>query len=446
MVTRVGRNDPCPCGSGKKYKHCCMNAGNGRNAHAQAANEPAAFSIPDAIRAGMQYQVTGKLSEAEALYMHVLRTNPDNAEALQLLGTVAYQAGQYERAVELIAKAILIEPGIPNYYSNLGSAYGALNRLDDAILCFKSALAIDPDYAEGYNKLGIALLSLGKPVEAVANFERAVVIDADFLDAYNNLGIAAQELGQIDKAIAGYRQMLRLQPENGVALHLIAALTGERTDGAPSQYVAQVFDRYAGTFDAKLTQELHYTIPEQLVALARQYAANTGQWDVLDLGCGTGLVGAAIASYARKLVGVDLSVNMLAKAGERGLYQRTECMDLLTMMRGEAASSYDVVIAADVFIYVGKIDEVVAEAKRLLRPGGLLVFSAEALEVLADAEADGGNQPGYCLNPTGRFAHSSRYLASLAKTNGLRTLQIQAGQGRLEQNRPVPVWLTAFEA
>lgn len=445
MVTRVGRNDPCPCGSKKKYKHCCMIAGNRRNAQVQAATEPATFDIPAAIQAGLQYQATGKLSEAEALYTQVLRTSPDNAEALQLLGTVAYQAGQYERAAELIAKAILIEPGIPNYYSNLGSAFGALQRQNDAIVCFQTALAIDPDYAEGYNKLGIAQLSLGNPAEAAANFERAVAIDAGFLEAYNNLGIAAQEMGEIDRAVASYRQVLRLQPGNGVALHLIAALTGEGVDGAPSQYVAQVFDRYAESFDAKLTQELHYTIPEQLVALARQCAAATEQWDVLDLGCGTGLVGAAIAPYARKLVGVDLSVNMLAKARERGLYQRTECMDLLAMMRGEDASTYDVVVAADVFIYVGKIDEVVAEAKRLLRPGGLFVFSVEALEAQVAADAAGGNQQHYCLNPTGRFAHSSRYLASLAEANVFRVLQILEGQGRLEQNLPVPVWLAVFK-
>jgi predicted TPR repeat methyltransferase len=151
---------------------------------------------------------------------------------------------------------------------------------------------------------------------------------------------------------------------------------------------------------------------------------------VLDLGCGTGLIGPEIAPYSKQLVGVDLSAKMLDKARTRNLYQRLERSDLLGMMQGEPVSSYDLVIATDVFIYVGKLDEVISEIKRLLSAGSIFAFSIETCE----AEAAG---PGYQLEHTGRYAHTVEYLSRLAATNGFRILEMVATQIRTEHGKPV---------
>jgi len=112
-----------------------------------------------------------------------------------------------------------------------------------------------------------------------------------------------------------------------------------------------------------LVRELQYSVPENLVSLARQRARNPdNKWDVLDLGCGTGLIGVAIAPYARNLVGVDLSAKMLAKARDRNLYRRLEQQDLLSMMKHEPASSYDLIVAADVFVYLGNLEDIIRDA------------------------------------------------------------------------------------
>ena len=174
-----------------------------------------------------------------------------------------------------------------------------------------------------------------------------------------------------------------------------------------------------------------------LVGLIKDfYTSATDKWDVLYLGCGTGLVGSTIYPYARQLVGVDLSTKMLAKAKERNLYQRLESADLLSMMKGELISSYDVIVAADVFVYIGKLDEIMQEGARLLRPGGVFAFSVEAMESLSHgvSNTDDGE---YILNPTGRYAHSSNYIDKLARTHGFTISSLTRNKMRLEAGKPV---------
>lgn len=155
------------------------------------------------------------------------------------------------------------------------------------------------------------------------------------------------------------------------------------------------------------------------------------------MGCGTGLVGAAIAPFARQLVGVDLSARMLEKARARKVYQRLERLDLLAMMRDEQDSSYDAIIAADVFIYLGKLDEIVSEIERLLCPGGVFAFSVETLEASSNEEAVQGIQPEYQLGHTRRYSQSADYIARLASANGFSIQEMVATQIRMERSNPV---------
>ena len=151
-----------------------------------------------------------------------------------------------------------------------------------------------------------------------------------------------------------------------------------------------------------------------------------------------------LAPYARQLVGVDLSAKMLDKARERNLYHRLEQLDLLTMMQGEAAASYDVVFAADVFVYLGKLDELVDQARRLLRPGGLFAFSVESLDALAGDAAALPDRRDYKLNVTARYAHSIAYLTRMAADNGFDVLSTTGTQHRLDRGKPVQGYLALW--
>jgi predicted TPR repeat methyltransferase len=303
------------------------------------------------------------------------------------------------------------------------------------------------DFAElHYYSMGNTLKKLGRMEEALASYQRALQIKPDFAEALNNMGNTLKDLGRLDEALVCYQRLIRLTPENLAVQHIIASITGNNTDCAPAQYVENLFDGYADKFDTHLRQALKYETPEKIVALVTRHATSAAKkWNVLDLGCGTGLVGSEIAPFARQLVGVDLSAGMLGKARARNLYQRLEHMDLLEMMRAEKDSSYDVIVAADVFIYLGKLDEIICEIKRLLSPGGFFAFSIEVLEALPDEETGRGAQREYQLENTGRYTHAVGYITRLAAANGFLPQEMAAIQLRMEQEKPVNGHLVLWE-
>ncbi|MDD5179978.1 MAG: tetratricopeptide repeat protein [Gallionellaceae bacterium] len=542
-MRKTGRNDPCPCNSGKKYKQCCQ-----RRDETSAANQSLGASLA-ILQAALAHHQAGRLPQANTLYRQILQVAPDDPDALHFSGLIAHQTGKNEAAIELIGKAILFRPdyadahynlGIvlqeqgrlddaaasyrralafdpdyadahnnlgnvlhdqgqlgdaaasyrralalnPNYadtHNNLGNVFQEQGKLDDAIASYRRALALNPDYADAHNNLGNVLQEQGKLDDAVASYRRALALKPDYADAHYNLGNVLQKQGKLDEAVASYRRVLAFKPDyaaahnnlgnvlheqvrpdkavesdhqtirpdskNESAEHLISALTAKTPERAPSQYIEKLFDGYANKFDTHLVRDLEYKMPSELVALLKQSVEfPVGEWDVLDLGCGTGLAGLEISPHAKQLAGVDLSTKMLARAHARNVYHRLVHSDLLPMMRGEETSSYDMIIAADVFVYLGMLDEIVSEAKRLLRAGGYFMFSVEALEALPIEAAVSENKLGYRLNQSGRYAHSASYLERLASASGFTSLSMISTPVRLEDGLPIPAWAAVWKS
>ena len=397
----------------------------------------------------MAHHRAGRLQEATAIYREVLALDSRNPDALHLLGVIAHQTGNHQQAVEYISLAIEHTnqppsrmPSNPVAYNNLGEAYRALGRAQEAMDCYEQALFLRPDYAEAQYHTGLVLEDLGRAEEAIGRYRKALAAKPDLVWAHYNLGTALKARGKLDEAALCFQQVVRLEPDNDLAQYQLSSLTGRNPKRAPSGYVARLFDDHAPKFDEHLLQELQYAVPEILVFRARQYASSPEEkWNVLDLGCGTGLLGLAIAPYARHLVGVDLSAKMLARARDRNLYHRLDQMDLLSMMKLEARSSYDAIVAADVFVYLGDLEDIIRETTRLLRPNGLVAFSVEAIERLPSEEASDDVPTDYHLNQTGRYVHSSSYLRRLASEYGFATVDISPIQIRLEKGGPVHGWL-----
>jgi predicted TPR repeat methyltransferase len=413
----------------------------GRNAEALMPLQKAAELLPNDAEAlsnlGANFQDLGRSAEAEASLRRALQIDPGNAQAHTNLGFALHSLGQLEQAEASYRRALQIKPDYAEAYSNLGLVLHDTGRQAEAEACYRRALQIKPDFAEAYSNLGITLQNIGKLNEAEASCRRALQINPDLASAHSNLGITLQSLGRLDEALIHFQHRARLTPGDKVAEYQIASLTGENAERAPVQYVENLFDNYADKFDAHLQQVLEYDIPEKLAALVKRHSPNAGQWRVLDLGCGTGLVGSVISPLAEQLVGVDLSAKMLEKAQARKLYDRLERLDLLTMMQNEAASSYDLIIAADVFIYLGRIDEIMGEIKRLLRPGGVFAFSVEDVEVLPGKSEIHDIEQGYRLKNTGRYAHSNSYLARLASSNSFLVEEMASTRIRIEHGKPV---------
>ncbi len=369
-------------------------------------------------------------------YQRTLAIEPGAVAAHINLANALTNAGQLQPAVDSYRRALAIQPDSFEALSGLGIAYEKMNSLAAAIACFEQAAEIQPGDAMAQLRLGVTHEAQGTLDAAIVCYRKAIALKQDYVLAHQRLGNAFLAKGCIPDAIAAFHAVVKLEPDSPVK-HLVDALSGRASDSPPATYVQQLFDEYADKFNSHLVSELKYSVPEQLVELLRGIdRSDSRKWSVLDLGCGTGLLGTEVAPLACRLVGVDLSSKMLAKASALDLYDRLMQMDLQEMMKNEAAQSYDLVAAADVFVYVGKLDALFVEARRVLSPGGLLAFSVESLDALESTVAV-DESASYRLNPTGRYAHSMQYLRRLAGQCGFDMLIDRQIAVRMDQGKPI---------
>lgn len=344
-----------------------------------------------------------------------------------------YAQGRLQEAEQAARRLTVQYPGHGFGWKALGATLRRMGKTAESLVPMQKAAVLLPQDPEAYNNLGCVLQELGRLEHAEACYQRAVELKPDFANAVDNLAELLKSQGKVDDAVAVYRKKLQVTPDDGYVQHLVATLTGGQTEAAPPQYVSRMFDFYAENFDQHL-KDLDYRAPSQLVDLVARHApAPEQKWRVLDLGCGTGLVGSAIAPLARQVVGVDLSANMLAKARTRQVYQRLEQAEILALMGQEPEGSYDVIVSADVFIYLGKLDDVVRQARRLLSPGGFFAFSIENLQAPLKPQ----DEPDFQLEKTGRYTHALPYLSRLAAEHGFAELEAVPTALRLEEQEAV---------
>jgi len=255
-----------------------------------------------------------------------------------------------------------------------------------------------------------------------------------FATAWFALGAIRDRLGDRPGAILAFEKTRDADPDDyhGARLQLARLGSGDTTPAMSEAYVRRLFDQYAGRFDTALTVRLAYRGPAVLREAVEQ-AVHAAQRPLrfcamLDLGCGTGLAGAAFAPLADRLVGVDLSPAMVAQADSKQLYDRLVTGDLTAFLKGELDSrqSYDLVVAADVFVYVNDLVPVLAATARVLASGGFFAFTVET--------HSGG---GVTLLQTLRYAHGEPYIQRALSEAGLSAASISKAAVRSEKGVPV---------
>lgn len=199
MTTKTGRNDPCPCGSGKKFKQCCQQ----RNA-SHPPPKPSADQVAVGIRAGLLHQQAGRPAQAEAIYKKILQIVPNNPDALHLLGTTALQSGKVDESVRLISKAIKFNSSNPEYYSNLGFAFHEQGDLDSAEKNYHKALSIKPGYANALYNLHALLLNAKNISSAVVCLRKIVDATPSDIDARFMLSVLLDYCGDTVAALSGF--------------------------------------------------------------------------------------------------------------------------------------------------------------------------------------------------------------------------------------------------
>lgn len=210
-MKETGRNEPCPCGSGKKFKRCC-----GQHANTPAIRShptPTSPSIPQTLQAALEHHQAGRLPQAKTLYQQVLQAAPNNPDALHFMGLLAHQMGEIGMAVAYIQKAITLQPGYISAHNNLGNILQEQGKLDEAAACFKKALSFKHDHSELHNNLGNVFHKQGRLDKAIDCFHRALSLNPNFANAHYNLGSVHQELGNLDEATGSFHKALVLKPE-----------------------------------------------------------------------------------------------------------------------------------------------------------------------------------------------------------------------------------------
>ena len=402
-------------------------------------------------------KLTGRISESLVASQKSVQLGPLNAEAHNNLAVLLNELGRLKEAEVSYKKAIELKPDYAEAHSNLAIILKEQSRLKEAEACYRQAIKLKPDYAEAHYNMGNTLKELGRLEEAEASYVQAITLKPDYVKAYNNLGVMLQEQGRLDEAEVSYKKAIKLKPDyadfyanlgntlrdqdklleaklnykKAIELkgdskkfkHIFDALTGKTTNFAPREYVEVLFDNYAINFENSLVNKLEYKTPNKIVEMIVAKNPNIQLGSVLDLGCGTGLIGDEIKKYCSNLEGVDLSKLMLEKASAKNIYDKLEHKDIVEYLSTEDLD-FNYFISSDVFVYVGNLSEIFRLIKSRNKSKGKFVFSTEHTD-----------RDGFFLEQTGRYSHSKKYIESLCNKFGYKLSHFEVVNLRKNKNK-----------
>ncbi len=213
----IGRNEPCPCGSGRKYKHCC--GAPERQAAPGPASSAAALveGVADKLASASRLLQAGQLAQAERLYRQVLADDAANAQATHFLGMCLFQAGRPDEGMAALRRSVALAPSNDMFWLNLGMVSMQSNEHGEAEASLRRALSARPDSPAAHNYLGVVLLRTGRYAEAVKSFERALALNPADDTVHNNFGYARFEHGEVEAAYTHFRRAIEINPKNAMA-------------------------------------------------------------------------------------------------------------------------------------------------------------------------------------------------------------------------------------
>lgn len=313
-----------------------------------------------------------------------------------------------------------------------GPAKGRIGSVSDLLLARAGQQAIPaPAAAAAFavDPVAAAFARLRREEAGQSELEtaraRAEALPRD-LGAWLRYAHLLSRAGNRAEALAAYRHCAALDPGREEVAHMVAALGGGPVPArAADSYVANMFDGFAERFDETLVTFLDYRAPEILGQLGNRLIGTAKGLVVADLGCGTGLAAPHFRSSAARLVGVDLSAEMLRRAAARGLYDDLQQAEIGAWLAARPGA-FDLAVAADVFCYFGDLDSVLAATAAALRPGGWLLFTVEA-----------GATSRYELRPSGRYVHAQDYVAAALEQAGFEAVELESVVLRREKDAAV---------
>ena len=332
------------------------------------------------------------------------------AKRLFFEGLAALQSGRFEDAEQSFVASLAAVPGRPSTLLNLATTRLKLHRPVEAIAAADAVLTTQADDVDALAIRAMALARMGLHEQALAAYDRVVALDPRLAEMWSQRGSLLREMGRLEAAGASFEQARARGDDSELNGYFLAAVAGGTPPrSAPARYVESLFDDYSSEFDEHLVDVLgyraHIVLAENIPGRGtRLYGA------ALDLGCGTGLCGPLVKPHVAHLIGVDLAARMLEEARALGVYDRLDHAELVAWLDANRAT-FDLIVSADVLIYLGDLEPLFAGVRRALAPGGVFSFSIEL--------ADGGGDAAFTLQPSLRYTHSEHHVVQLAARHGL---------------------------
>jgi predicted TPR repeat methyltransferase len=422
-----------------------------------------------------QLEQAGRTQEAMEKYREALALSPATPGAANNLGDLLFKQGRLDEALGYFSSAILLEPASAVVHNNLGNVYLHRKQFQEAAFHFQKASALDPKYSNAHNGLGILLYESGQLEAAIKCYQQALEQDPGHLIARINLGTALAKQGRIvealdqaeivsrssedpafphsamgdllarcgasEAALVCYRTHLGRHPndEEGIGLRLAALGGGPMPERASDGHLDRLYSARASNWDQKAKEATGYFGAALVAAMLARFSNETAKLDIIDIGCGTGLVGSLVAHKAKSLIGVDASLPMLERARATGLYQHLQHGDLVAFMK-EQTERCDAVTCAATLIHFGDLRLAFEAVASSLRDRGLFVltlFPNENEDDVAVNASDGWIQGGL-------FKHGRNYVKRLAETSGFTVEAIETGIHEYYEQKPVMALVIAL--
>jgi predicted TPR repeat methyltransferase len=275
-------------------------------------------------------------------------------------------------------------------------------------------------------KITKRLREAGKVQPAYLCGKRTVELKPDDWNAWYDLGEIAQCVGKRDEARVAYQKYLGAHPEDGEVEHLLIALNDDQPPPRASDRAIQhIYKNFAASYESRMCEDLKYAGPERLQDGIRAIIGDKAGLTMLDLGCGSGLMGVNTKWRAADLTGVDLSPEMIELARARNIYDRLEVAEITGWLDQDDAP-FDLIVSSDCLIYFGDLGKIVTSAAHRLKPGGLFAFSMER-----------GNRFPFHLTDTGRYTHHPDHVREVAAQAGFEVAQLNEAFLRYEYGEEV---------
>lgn len=328
-----------------------------------------------------------------------------------------------------------VKPIIPELLQQAEAAIGVNNYL----LADKILTKILTLNNTNYSALVLAIdlnMILARNDKAKTLLKRAIRHYPNDHNFPQSLGLLYSRENKLNLSANYYRRAMQLCPDSVELKHFYDAASRNTTKLAPREYIVSLFDRYAPNFEHSLVERLDYTGHITVAAAVKQHVSAPEALDnVIDIGCGTGLVGAELLQHFKitHLAGVDLSPKMLEVASEKKIYHSLHNADLLEYL-SKREEPTDLIISSDVMIYLGDLEPLIEQCYRILKPGGFYAFNIEMLKW--------GN---YRLSTTGRYQHSLQYIKSVYKRCHFSKMYSQTIELRKESGNMVAGYLVLLQ-